>query len=317
MADTIVQNPEAANPAAVFLADIPFGLARAAFKGTSFSPEKRADSWRASYGAELAGDYELFRQNAEKGGTLDLLEQEFARYRAGARQRFTRFLASNSRCVSSFIAGPSNFPAARMNKRADIAHRRLGEYCEFRERARAAVIRKLRPDLAPIMASDPDAIERYEAELAKLKAQQERMRAANAAIRANKKAGLEAQIGALMELGFAEPVARKLIEPDFCGRIGFPDYMLKNNGANIRRIEKRVALVAKLQATPVAEYEGSAARIEFDPPANRVRLYFPGKPSFEIRSELKQNGFRWAPTIGAWQAYYNSNAAATARKVAA
>lgn len=95
-----------------FAADIPVGLAQAAFSGTSFSPEKRAASWTASYGAELSSDYDLFKSHAEKGGTLDQLDAEFARYRAGARQRFTAFLASNSRCVSSFIAGPSNFPVA-------------------------------------------------------------------------------------------------------------------------------------------------------------------------------------------------------------
>jgi hypothetical protein len=301
----------------VFAAEIPVALACAAFSGTSFVPEKRAESWRLSYGAEMASDYELFQTHAVKGGTTGILEEQFARYRAGARKRFVAFLSSSARCVSSFIAGPSNFPAARMNKRADIKHKRLGEYCEFRARARAAVIRNLRPDLAPIRASDADAVQKYEAELAKLNAVQERMKAANAAIRANKKAGAEAQIGALMDLGFNEPRARDLLAPDCCGRIGFPDYAMKNNGANIRRIEKRIEYVTAQQAAPVVEREGSAARIEDDPPANRVRLFFPGKPAEEVRAKLKKNGFRWSPTIGAWQAYRNSWSMAVAAEVAA
>jgi hypothetical protein len=120
-----------------------------------------------------------------------------------------------------------------------------------------------------------------------------------------------------MDLGFNETVARKLLQADCCGRIGFADYELKNNGANIRRIEKRVELVARQQAAPVTEYEGSAARIEFNPPENRVRLFFPGKPAYDVRDGLKKNGFRWSPTIGAWQAYYNDSSARYAEKVAA
>ena len=37
--------------------------------------------------------------------------------------------------------------------------------------------------------------------------------------------------------------------------------------------------------------------------ADRIQIFFPGKPSESVRAELKRNGFRWAPSIQAWQAY--------------
>ncbi len=44
--------------------------------------------------------------------------------------------------------------------------------------------------------------------------------------------------------------------------------------------------------------------------------YFTGKPDAAIRTELKSNGFRWAPSIGAWQAYRNRHTLTTAKRMA-
>jgi len=299
-----------------FASDIPVELARGAFNGTSFSPERIGDTMRREYGEGLAADLAYFTEQATKGGTLDMVAAEFARYRANVMRRFLAYLHSHSRCVSSFIAGPSNFPAARMNKRSDIAHKRLGEYLAFRQRARRAIVSTLRPDLAPIRSSDADAVERLQQELDQLEQLQAKMRNANAAIRRNKKDPIE-QLAALVNMGYSERVASELLKPDLCGRIGFADYQLKNNGANIRRIQARIEQISAAQAKPVTEHEGSAARIEDDPPANRVRLFFPGKPPEDVRAKLKANGFRWAPSIGAWQAYRNTRALETAKQVAA
>jgi hypothetical protein len=61
-----------------YVNDIPQGLARGAFGGVSMNPERRGDSARQEYADELAGDYEHFKEQATKGGTLDLLDTEFA-----------------------------------------------------------------------------------------------------------------------------------------------------------------------------------------------------------------------------------------------
>lgn len=299
-----------------FGCDIPQSLALAAHSGTSFVPEKRAEQVRSEYESTLQADYEGFKANALKGGTLDLLDSEFARYRQGYREHYTAWLRSKSRCMSTMIAGPSNFPSSRMAKRNDVEHKRCEAFINFRERAKAAIIRNLRPDLRPIMSGDANATERLDEKIQKAEALQERMRAANAAIRKHKKAGAEAQIRALVELGFNAAIAAKLLEPDFCGRIGFADYQLTNNNANIRRMKERLQTVSRNQAQESTEAEGENARLEDSPADNRVRLYFPGKPSEAVRSDLKSSGFRWSPTIGAWQAYRNYRTLETAKRVA-
>lgn len=141
-----------------YLQDIPLSLAVYAFNGTSFSPEKRGESYRNDYAKTLSGDYETLRQHAEKGGTVAMLEEEFARYRDGYGKRYRAWLASHGRCISSMITGPSNFPTRMAEKRNNVAHKRMGECIAFRESSLKAAIRNLRPDLRPIMAGYDNAM---------------------------------------------------------------------------------------------------------------------------------------------------------------
>ncbi len=298
-----------------FADDIPLDLAYRAHAGTSFVPDKRAASERDGYAATLAADLAAMESEAARGGTLDLLPAEFARYRAGLAKRLRSYLYSRQGLMSTMITGPSGFPAARMQKRSDIVGRRLNEYCDFRARALAAMRRTLRPDLAPIGAGDDDAIERIAAKLERLRRQQALMKGANVLVR---KFGndQDAGVAALMAEGFSEANARRLFEPDFAGRVGFADYVLSNNLAEIRRLESRLTVISRNKALPVTEVAGERATVEDDPPANRVRLRFQGKPPQEVRTRLRRSGFRWAPTIGAWQAYRNDGTLRTAHDLA-
>lgn len=160
-----------------------------------------------------------------------------------------------------------------------------------------------------IFSDDPSATEKLEAKIERLEKQQELMREANKAIRKGDDA-------ALKDLGFDEARIAQLKTPDFCKRVGFPDYALTNNSANIRRLKQRLERVSEAQTQPDSEREGPFAKIVDCPSENRVRLFFPGKPPEEVRSRLKSSGFRWSPAIGAWQAYRHYSTIETAKKEA-
>lgn len=297
----------------IFLSDIPQDVVTRAFSGTSFSPEKRGASYRQDYADTLARDYAKMRQEAETGGMEDILGEEFARYHAGYLKRYKAWLASRSRCISSMITGGSNFPVRMADKRNNVEHKRSLELIAYRENALKAMMHNLRPDLRHIMAGDGNAVERLQAEIEQHEATQVRMKEANALLRKHAKDGAEAQIIALSAAGFSDRQAGELVTPDFIGRIGFPGYALTNNTANIRRLKSRLEQIATAKETPATEAQGDGVRIEDCPADNRVRLFFDGKPEADIRGRLKSSGFRWAPSIGAWQAYRNHRAMTVAR----
>ena len=51
------------------------------------------------------------------------------------------------------------------------------------------------------------------------------------------------------------------------------------------------------------EFEGGT--VEINREANRLQIYFEGKPDATVRDELKSNGFRWSPKAEAWQRQLN------------
>lgn len=169
-----------------------------------------------------------------------------------------------------------------------------------------------------ISSDAPDAVQRLRRKIEDAERTQAMYKAINATIRKHKKAGVDAQVSALVELeyGISEHQARKLIEPDFCGRVGCPDYQLQNNNANIRRMKQRLEQLEVLESRNLEKWEGEAADVEADPEDNRVRVIFPGKPDDETRTDLKRHGFKWARSVGAWQRFYSPQAIYHAKRIA-
>jgi len=154
-----------------------------------------------------------------------------------------------------------------------------------------------------IFSEDPEAGEKLAAKVQRLEERQTLMVAANKLVRKGDRAGLA-------ELGFTDAQINKLFTPDFCGRLGFPDYETKNNNANIRRLKGRIEVINNTAGTEtrIAEKGDGSVRMEDNAEDNRIRLYFKGKPADTVRQALKHAGFRWTPSLGCWQAYRNANA---------
>ena len=119
----------------------------------------------------------------------------------------------------------------------------------------------------------------------------------------------EEKIRLLMEnFKVDEGKARELLKPDFAGRTGFPDYELTSVNNKIKRLREKVDFARKheeMAANGMDDMTISGVDIKMDKEENRLRLYFPKKPSSSVISELRSNGFVWSPTNQAWQRQLN------------
>lgn len=208
-------------------------------------------------------------------------------------------------------------------KRADSAMRRS---IDQDQKADALEARADAVGTGGISADDPDAVAKLRDQLAQLQARQTFMREANKLVRAMLKQA-EATTEQLLDFAArlraipdAPPMTDNevftLLAADFCGRVGFASYQLSNASANAARITKRIAQLERdaQRPTKATHLEGVCTMIE-DVEANRLKLIFVGKPSETDRTLLKANGFRWAPSVGAWQRQLTNAARYSAERV--
>jgi hypothetical protein len=157
-----------------------------------------------------------------------------------------------------------------------------------------------------IFSDDPDAIEKLKEKIAAAVDRQDFMKAGNKIVK-SKKLTIEQKIEQLKAAGHSAMI----LQPDFCGRVGYADYELTNNNANIRRMKQRLEQLEKALVNAVEvgdteeEYPDLDLIVRHARTINRIQLIFSGKPSVQIRNLLKSHGFRWAPSEGAWQRHLN------------
>lgn len=155
-----------------------------------------------------------------------------------------------------------------------------------------------------IYLGDDDAVERLEEKLAALEKKQGAMKATNKVLRSKKLSEVEKH-DKLKELGYSENGIMKLFIPDCFGEIGFPSYLITNNGANIRRVKEQLERAKIMKMTENKEYTVNGVQIIENYSENRLQLFFPSIPDADIRSKLKKNGFKWSRYNECWQSYLN------------
>lgn len=87
------------------------------------------------------------------------------------------------------------------------------------------------------------------------------------------------------------------------------------NSTEIRRLKKRIASLLSVANISERQVSFASGYYLLNQEANRVQFIFDEKPSDEIRSLLKNNGFRWSPKNKAWQRLLNGHAIFTAKEL--
>ena len=255
--------------------------------------------------------YEIVDKIAqERPRLLEKAKYMADRYSRKLAEYFNAYYRNEASCPSYLISGGANFPVKQKNKQNNRRETLLEQWRYLENYAQR--IRNLLTMPHPILSGDEDAIEMLEEKLADLKELQEKMKAANRAVRMKDTGKGDEALG---DLGFSSDQIKKLRKPDSLGRVGYPDYELTNNNANIHRLEARLEELKKTKAAGTTETECKFCRIVENTDLMRIQLIFDGKPDLEVRDILKSNGFRWAPSLGVWQRQLTANGKYAAKQV--
>ena len=287
--------------------------ARTAKNINSFS-DYVSGSATAEYKAYVDRVYNVVDRIAEeKPHLLERAVDKAERYSRKLAEYYNNYYRNEASCPSILISGGSNFPVKKKEKQNSRRETLHGTWQYLEEYARK--ITHLLTMEQPILSSDENAIELLEEKLESLTDMQERMKTANKAIRLK---DTERGNEQLRNMGYSDEEIKKLREPDFCGRVGYPDYALTNNNANIKRVKGRLESLKKERSQETSENEITdlpGVTIKENVEEMRLQLFFEGKPEPEVREILKSNGFRWAPSQSAWQRHLNGNSEYSLKRV--
>ena len=250
------------------------------------------------------------RFDIEFGGAEMLTEEQIAfikrrysEFKKLVEEAYNNQLANRAEFVPWNVAGRANYPFEKMNKKAD---RNMTKSLEWSEKINRFIenTRKGIKGLTPlesiledyrngrwkrgevISSDDPHALEKLNAKLEYLNKYHDRMKSEN-----------------------------KLARKEKRDRPYMP-YELTNNLASIKATSKRIKEIKATKENQDIEgfvFDGGEVVANYD--MNRLQIYFDEKPNENLRTDLKSNGFRWAPSQEAWQRQLTANALYAARKI--
>ena len=171
-----------------------------------------------------------------------------------------------------------------------IDHQKKADY--YREKAAAA------ENNHSISSDDPEAITRLKEKLQGLEIHHARMKDMNKIARM--KISPDEKHKLYLEYGIKSD---KLLHTLMNETKPFEGWQLTNSSATMRTVKQRIEQLERTQHDVTTETTIGDIEIVDNVEANRLQIFFPGIPTQETRTKLKQNGFRWSPLNKCWQAY--------------
>ena len=284
------------------------GAARRAKEAISYS-DYRPGSATAEYrhyvdqAVEIA-ERQKKRVEPEYHEKIDQLLDTYARKLA---ENMNHGYEITARVPSVLIAGPANFPVRAKEKQNAASDRNMEEFQYIQ-----GLLDKIRSTgMGGISADDPQAVSKLEKKLEKLEASQELMKAVNAYYR---KHGTLDGCPHLTERGI-ENLKADMASGWHYEKKPFQSWQLSNNNAEIRRLKGRIEELTRHKEAAYVGWEFDGGTVEINREANRLQIFFEGKPDAAVRDELKSNGFRWSPKAEAWQRQLNDTTIRVADRI--
>ena len=277
------------------------GAARRAKEMNSYSDYKPGSA-TAEYRHYVDNAFEIAQAQKKRVDPMyhekiDSLLDTYARKLAA---NMNHSFAIDARVPSILIAGGSNFPVRQKEKQNAARDSNMREWQYIQ-----GLLDKIRSTgMGGIRQDDPQAIPKLEKKLAGLEKAQETMKAVNAYYRKH---------GTLDGCPHLSPENLEKLKAAMVSgwhyeKKPFQSWELSNNNAEIRRIRQRIDSLTRARETVYVGWEFEGGHVEANREQSRLQVFFDGKPDADTRQQLKEHGFRWAPSVGAWQRLLNGNA---------
>ena len=286
-------------------------LAMRAHHGTSFSPEKRGQWIIKEFGDHVGRIREDLMKRAKTEEDIDFINGEMSLLSSGYASKMNDQLASQSRCMSTMIAGPSNFNTRSAQKANTAYDNKIEATNAYLDRAISSIRRRLKK--MQIEAAGGEA-EVMKSNLRRAEEAQERMKDTNKILRSKKLSDDEKIQTVADKYGYPDQLIHELMHPDW-GKPGFKSYQLTNNNANIRRMRERVDALQKKEDTPTTEIKFNGGKIIDNCEDDRVQIDFDEKPNDAMLAKLNGSGWRWAPSVMMWQRKRTNAAMYSAKEI--
>ena len=282
--------------------------ARRAKEINSFSDYKEGSA-TAEYRRCVDQAVEIAKHQKEKvdpiyHGKIDALIDTYARKLA---DNMNRGFEIDARVPSVMVAGPANFPTGKKEKQNAARAQNMEEWRQVQ-----GILDKIKSTgMGGISADNPHAVEQLEKKLERLEQSQQTMKEVNAYYRKHQ------TLDGCTALSTVEIEKLKVSmeQPWHLGNKPFQTFALSNNSAEIRRIKARIAELKKYAEVGFQGWEFAGGKAVANQEMNRLQLFFEEKPSAQERQILRQNGFKWAPSVSAWQRQLNHQAVSAAGRI--
>lgn len=272
-------------------------LAYRAFYWTSFSPDKRAEQCIKEHEEQLNDDL------------LNIPDEEKERYISNYKKYFSAWLSAHSRCASSVITGGSGFNVRRAEKANASEHNRMMEFSDWREKALKAIAKKIE-DNKPQAVKNSENWERLRNDIIR-----------SAATIHGINTGIERGYSKAL---FVSSIYQKVETYAKHGNVEIVSAAIEE----IRKFNETMSVViterhkffkllemaenAKATKESNADRENSeititGGKVVQNWKENRIQIIFDEKPDYNTIQELKKWGFKWAPSVAAWQRFNNNN----------
>ena len=277
------------------------GAARRAKEMNSFSDYKPGSA-TAEYRHYVDNAFEIGQAQKKRVDPMyhekiDSLLDTYARKLAA---NMNHSFAIDARVPSILIAGGSNFPVRQKEKQNAARDSNMQEWQYIQ-----GLLDKIRSTgMGGIRQDDPQAIPKLQKKLDELVKAQETMKAVNAYYRKH---------GTLDGCPHLSPDNIENLKADMASswhyeKKPFQSWELSNNNAEIHRVRQRIESLTRAKETVYVGWEFDGGHVEANREQSRLQVFFEDKPDADARQQLKEHGFRWAPSVGAWQRLLNGNA---------